>query len=52
MKSTDPPMLNEVHTWTMHAGDTMFERVGLHKYISIYTQYLINTACINHLPVA
>jgi hypothetical protein len=25
MKSTDPSMLNEVYTWTMHATDTVFE---------------------------
>ena len=35
MKSSDPPMLNEVHTWTTHTSDTVFERVGLHKYITV-----------------
>jgi len=51
MKSTDPPMLNEVHTWTMHASDTVCERVGLRKYITTI-QTILNEYCMHISPTS
>jgi len=51
MKSTDPPMLNEVHIWTMHASDTVSERVGLHKYITII-QTILDEYCMHTSPTS
>jgi hypothetical protein len=51
MKSIDPSMLSEVHTWTMHATDTMFERAGLCKYITII-QTIHNEECMHTSPTS